>query len=159
MNAPPSSPESDYQSSWEEEELRRALHNSLPKLAERLHEEIANNPELSARCIDTVGQESKTDTTQSSHVNGLEVIPEERNEQEMACPKAEGGAEPQPIIEMPTEASSQTAPAQHHNQENIPPMRRRVYSTSDTESPEPLLAPPSSPVANYPHHSQANGTK
>lgn len=159
MNPPPSSPEPDYQRSWEEEELRRILHNSLPKLAERLNEEIANNPDLSARCIDPVDLESKADDTQPSHTNGLDVVPEDSN-QEIARPKAEESAEFLSLNETPSDASSQAASARQHNQENIPPVRGRVYSTSDPESPELLLAPPSSPVARRPDHSShTNGTE
>ncbi|KAH8431182.1 uncharacterized protein LDX57_008841 [Aspergillus melleus] len=160
MNPPPGSPEPEYQQIWEEGELHRLLQHSMPKLAERLNEELANNPELSARCIDSVDQELKVDDTQSPHTNGLEVIHEDKSEQGVDCPEAEESVESLAMAGIPIEAPFQTTAAQQHNQENIPPVRGRFYSTSANDSPEPLLAPPSSPVAKHLHDSShINGTK
>ncbi|KAK1149985.1 hypothetical protein N8T08_003543 [Aspergillus melleus] len=160
MNPPPGSPEPEYQQIWEEGELHRLLQHSMPKLAERLNEEIANNPELSARCIDSVDHELKADDSQSPPSNGLEVISEDKSEHGVDCPKAEESVESIAMVGTPIEALPQTTAAQQHNQENIPPVRRRFYSTSDNDSPEPLLAPPSSPVAKHLHDpSHINGTK
>ncbi|KAI9039238.1 uncharacterized protein KD926_009779 [Aspergillus affinis] len=158
MNPPPGSPEPEYQHIWEEEELRRLRQNSMPKLAERLNEEIANDPELSARCIDHVNGEPKADDTQSSNTNGLEGISERNTEQGVGCPEAEEAAEL--LATVPVEAPSQTIDSQHEDQENVPPVRGRFYPNSDNESPEPLMAPPSSPVAKHLHeHPYINGTK
>ncbi|KAA8645557.1 hypothetical protein EYZ11_006768 [Aspergillus tanneri] len=159
MNPPPPSPDPDYQPEWDEDHFH-ALPNSLPTLSNKLNEEIANNSASTEPFAEPMDQTQVVGAFQALNITYLEDIPEETAGQEMDEPRYnKENVEPCAMPATKEGASTEASPSQAQNTEETQPARGRFYSISDTEAPDPLLAPPPSPVMNAPQTSDTSDTE